>query len=205
MIFERASRGKLIGQHVNCFSSHLDKLSYAANDAFLYNVTAASSAIDGGDINGTSLTRCHIEKGMITASRLVSTCVKNGRITHSMLDGCKVEGGIILTSVVENTTVRQGCVIENAIVNGLDMPELMRISGGTWSKLPRFHRIIRDGIDFGMTQADAEHAFIACTRKPMKRWIQGKKRFGKAIGWSDSILDEIEEVFTQWMRYADNI
>lgn len=203
LVFERKGRGKAIGGDASIFGSYLDERSYAAGDAFLSDVKASSTAIDGGHIDRTKLTGCFIESGIISQSQLAFTRVLGGTILRSHTHDAIIAGTVI-GSAVKASSVSKAAVIENAYIEGLNIPPQMRIRGGKWHTLPRFLHVKNDaeGLDFGVTDAGHGNAFIACTLKPIDRWLKGRRRFGKVMGWSNETLDLISETLRQWQRYS---
>lgn len=134
----------------------------------------------------------------IVNSTIVGSWIK-GRAINSYVEDSVVNDGLIQGGRVINCLMEGGTIQGDAVVVGITVDKMMRIGTGTWTRRPRYFEIENDITHIGVTESTNGHAYISCQSKLMTTWIKGKRRFGRAVGWSDDVLDLLERNFTDWL------
>lgn len=201
MTGHRHTRGKVLDLNSEVSpSSYLDN-STVGEDTDVYTSNLKDSWTDHSEI-----VRSIVTNGDVRNSRLVLSVVENSDVIDSAVyDGAvinsKLEGVTLRGGVVKDCTISADCVIGDAVLDGLTITEDMRIGTGYWTRVPRRFEINNDvATGVVVTESTDGCAYIGCQRKPMRRWMQGAERFGKAIGWDKETTDMIAAKFEEWLK-----
>ena len=205
MIFERHDRGAIIGEHPNiCRESKFDKGSYATDEADVWkSVLCSSKAAGNARIRLSEIHHSVIgEKGKW--SEVVGSVVRHseipyGRILGSTLFGVEMKGGIVRNSSITNCRIKGKPMIEDADIEDIEVKGMMRVTGKWHGTAPRYLEIDNEYAEIGVTEAPNGQMYIGCRKKDIERWIQGRHRYCKAVGWPPEMADEIYEVVKQWL------
>lgn len=173
----------LIGEKADVYQSYL-KRSWTDNSK-LIKVKA-----EDADIRG-----CELFSSSVDSSAVTNCTIYASSILYSNLNGVQARG-----SVIYGCTIDADVQVGEAELVGLTISRPMRIGVGFWDRVPRSFEIKNDIANFVVTESTDGYSYVGCQRKPMARWIKGKERYRKMMGWPQEIIDEIEANFLEWMK-----
>lgn len=213
MRFERINGGgKAIGEDVLVTNSVFDKPSYAAGLADVWNTEARTARVIGDSKVRASLLEfssigCERLPSEVIQSRFVHSSMKGGTCIGALVANSKImglpqirgdmsKGGVkILGSVIKDRAIVEG----TAIVKNVTLRDYMRIRNGVWLREPRYIQFTEAEIaEVGVTEAENQSAMIGCTVKPIRSWLKGKYRWGKAVGWTKEMCDRLALTLEEW-------
>jgi hypothetical protein len=173
-----------VGKDVDVYQSIL-------TDSWADHSKIVKSTIQEGDIRESELVL-----STVVWSDVIDSKVYDSKIINSNIHGATVRGGVIL-----GCTIDADCVVGDAVLEGLTITEPVRIGHGYWTRVPRSF-VINNEITTGVVVSESNDgfAYIGCQRKPMKQWIKGAARYGKAIGWDTVTVDLIASKFKEWLE-----
>lgn len=173
-----------VGEDCDVYISRLDR-SWAEHSEIVH------SSVTRGDIRNSRLVM-----SVVDGSDVVDSAVYDGAVFDSKIEGVVLRGGVI-----KNCRIISDCIVGNAVLDGLTITEDMRIGEGHWTRVPRCFKFSNDvATNIVVTESTDGCAYIGCRRKPMRRWIQGARRFGKVIGWDTATTDMIAAHFEEWLK-----
>lgn len=217
MLYERnkLGGGKIFGEDAFvCKTSHLDRMSFAADQADIWASEVHHSKIFGdskirasviedfSEIGSSRLpveiTQSHIVHSIIRGGGVAGAYVIDSKITgRAQIRGDITQGGVkIIDSRIKGYAIVEG----TAIVKGITLEKRMRINAGVWLRPPRYYDLIEPELcDIGITEGTDGTAAVGCTFKPMTTWIKKRKLWVAAGGWTDDMGKRLENLFTEWL------
>jgi NDP-sugar pyrophosphorylase family protein len=175
----------------HCFESII--IQSKVYDSYLYKSEIISSTVETSIIAGAIIQDCIIRCHSISGERVIIR-------RSDILGESVISGNVkIVNSNISNLIVSGNASIIDWNLLNLDSTDFQsaHIASGEWRKPPRIHRF--DELDMTITESTNGKAFIGCIEKDMSEWIKCGDRFGIVKGWSPHHVEELKEIFAEWI------